>query len=109
MNKKGYGELLKSRREEKNLKYPEIEKILKIDARYLKALEDEDVGAFDKPIYHRLFLKTYAKFLKLNIDEIMALLTPEPETILADERKETIKKQEPQQAKFKLCKAGYDK
>jgi hypothetical protein len=104
MTKKGYGELLKSRREEKNLKYPEVEKILKIDSIYLKAMEDEDAGAFEKPIYLRLFLKTYAKFLKLNVDEVLGLLTPKPEDISAEERKEIAKKQEPQQAKFKLAK-----
>src|SRR5208337_993414 len=104
MTKKGYGELLKRRREEKNLKYPEIEKILKIDSLYLKALEDEDAGVFEKPIYHRLFLKTYAKFLKLDVDEILALLTPKPEDVSDEERKETAKKQEPQHAIFKLAK-----
>jgi len=103
MTKKGYGELLKNKREEKNLKLPELEKVLKIDVKYLKALEDEDVSAFEKPIYHRLFLKTYAKHLRLNVDEILKLLTPDPAPT-PEEKKETAKKMEIQQTKFKLAK-----
>ncbi len=69
----GYGELLKKAREEQGYKLPEIQKLTKIDIMYIKALEEENAGEFDKPIYMKLFLKTYSRFLKLNSAEMLAM------------------------------------
>lgn len=76
---KGYGELLKKAREAKKLTHLELHKILKMDPVYLKALEEENVGPFEKHVYMRFFLKTYARSLKLDVKEILALYDFSPE------------------------------
>lgn len=69
----GYGDLLKKAREEKGYKYPDVQKITKIDPVYLKALEEENAAEFEKAIYMKLFLKTYARFLKLDAVAILEM------------------------------------
>lgn len=69
--KNGFGDLLKQAREAKGYKYSDIHKILKIDESYIKALEDENFEFFDKIVYMKLFLRTYAKFLKIEETEII--------------------------------------
>ncbi|MBN2753399.1 MAG: DUF4115 domain-containing protein [Candidatus Goldbacteria bacterium] len=76
---KGYGELLKKARESRNLKFQDLHKELKVDPVYLKALEEEDATAFEKPVYMRLFLRTYARFLKLEEAQIISLFDQTPE------------------------------
>jgi transcriptional regulator with XRE-family HTH domain len=71
--KNGFGDLLKQAREAKGYKYSEIHKILKMDESYLKALEEENFDFFEKIIYMKLFLRTYAKFLKIEEAKIMEL------------------------------------
>lgn len=85
----GYGEILKKARESKNLKFQEIQKNTKIDLSYLKAMEEENIEAFERPIYMRLFLKTYAKYLKANQEEILRLFDAAPE-LKTDPEKEKI-------------------
>ena len=70
----GYGEILKKARESRNLKFQEIQKATKIDISYLKAMEEENLEVFEKPIYMKLFLKTYARHLKTDHLEILRLL-----------------------------------
>lgn len=79
--KRGYGELLKKAREAKSLKHSDIHKDLKIDVLYLKALEDESCDAFEKPVYMKLFLRTYAKHLKVNEAEVVSLYEHDPDII----------------------------
>ncbi|HDT15357.1 MAG TPA: hypothetical protein ENN55_04020, partial [Firmicutes bacterium] len=77
--KRGYGEILKNAREKKGLKHSDAQKQLKITEVYLKAMEDEDEDVFEKPVYIRMFLKTYAKFLKVDDREIIELYESDPE------------------------------
>jgi transcriptional regulator with XRE-family HTH domain len=91
MATKGYGEILKKARESKNMTYKELHKILKMDPAYLKALEDESLSIFEKPVYMRLFLKTYAKFLKVDVEEVMRLYDFSPEIQVAEKKKEKMK------------------
>lgn len=79
METKGYGEVLKKAREAKKLTYAELQKILKMDPSYLKALEEENVLPFEKHVYMRFFLKTYAKHLKVDVKEVLALYDFSPE------------------------------
>lgn len=85
----GYGEILKRARESKNLKFQEIQKATKIDIGYLKAMEEENLETFEKPIYMKLFLKTYARYLKIDHLEVLRLFEAAPE-LKADPEKEKI-------------------
>ncbi len=86
--KNGFGDLLKEAREKKGFKYSDIHKILKIDEKYIKALEEEDFNAFERPVYMKLFLNTYARFLKLDLEKINELFSASPQIqeILKDEK-----------------------
>ncbi len=96
--KNGFGDLLKEAREKKGFKYSDIHKILKIDEKYVKALEEEDFTAFERPIYMKLFLNTYAKFLKLDLEKINELFqnSTQVKEILKEEKTnlKTIEKKE---------------
>lgn len=69
----GYGEKLKKAREDMGLKISDVYKIIKIDPNYIKAMEEENASVFEKEIYMKLFLKTYARFLKIDYKEILSL------------------------------------
>ncbi|MCX7697996.1 MAG: DUF4115 domain-containing protein [Candidatus Goldbacteria bacterium] len=86
--KNGFGDLLKEAREKKGFKYSDIHKILKIDEKYIRALEEEDFTAFDRPIYMKLFLNTYARFLKLDVEKINELFlnSPQVKEIMKEEK-----------------------
>ncbi|MEI7640749.1 MAG: RodZ domain-containing protein [bacterium] len=71
MEKNGYGELLKKAREAKGLKFAEVYKVLKVDPSYLIAMEEENAAVLERPVYMRLFLKTYAVYLKIDYKEIL--------------------------------------
>lgn len=110
--KNGFGDLLKEAREKKGFKYSDIHKILKIDEKYIKALEEEDFTAFDRPIYMKLFLNTYARFLKLDVEKINELfsnssqvkeiLREEKTNIKNLEKKEIMKESEARELKQPL-------
>ncbi len=85
----GYGEILKKARESRNLKFQEIQKATKIDISYLKAMEEEQLDVFEKAVYMKLFLKTYARYLKTDHTEILRLFEAAPE-LKADPEKEKI-------------------
>jgi len=69
----GYGEKLKKAREEMGLKITDVHKMIKIDPNYVRAMEDEQTELFEREIYMKLFLKTYARFLKIDYKEILSL------------------------------------
>lgn len=67
----GEGTILRKAREEKDLSYQNIEESIKIRVRYLEALENEDYGILPGATYTRGFLRTYAKYLGINPQEIV--------------------------------------
>ncbi|MCX8093214.1 MAG: DUF4115 domain-containing protein [Candidatus Goldbacteria bacterium] len=69
----GYGEKLKKAREDMGLKISDVHKLVKIDPNYIRAMEEENASAFEREIYMKLFLKTYARFLKIDYKEILSL------------------------------------
>lgn len=69
----GYGEKLKKAREDLGLKITDVHKMIKIEPNYLKAMEEEQANFFEREIYMKLFLKTYARFLKIDYKEILSL------------------------------------
>jgi cytoskeletal protein RodZ len=67
------GEILAARRHQLGLKIEEIAEDIKIRAEYLRFLEQEAFDKLPTPEYGRLFLKSYAERLGLNISDIYAL------------------------------------
>jgi hypothetical protein len=51
----------------------DVERDTRVSKRYLAALEDEDFSIFPAPVYARGFLRTYARYLGLNPDELIRI------------------------------------
>ena len=69
---KTVGSILKKAREEKGLSHKEVFQIIKIHPRFLEALEKSDWDVFSSGVHAKGFLKNYAEYLGLNVDEILA-------------------------------------
>ncbi|WP_058307750.1 helix-turn-helix domain-containing protein [Gracilibacillus massiliensis] len=67
----GIGERLKQERELKNMSLEEVQKMTKIQARYLDAIEQERFNVMPGSFYVRAFIKEYANVLGLNAEELM--------------------------------------
>lgn len=65
--------LLRNSRLDKELDYLEISKKLKIPAKYIIAIEAEDIKNFPSEPYCSLIVKDYANYLGLNGEEILSL------------------------------------
>ena len=65
------GKLLKASRESRNLSLKEVSKSTKIREHLLKAIEEDRYEILKYPAYLKGFLKTYAKYLGLNPDDIV--------------------------------------
>ena len=66
------GNQLRAARESKGLTIADVEKVTRIRARFLEAMEDGRWDALPGPVQIRGFLKNYAVFLGLNGDELVA-------------------------------------
>ncbi len=71
------GNILKQARENSGLSLHEIGLHIKINNKTLKAIEDGDTAKLPAKTFLRGFVKSYATFLKLNIDEVMATFQEE--------------------------------
>jgi len=82
----GEGQMLRAARKEKQWSYMETEDTTKIRVRYIQALEEEDYGVLPGATYVKGYLRTYAKQLGLDPDEIITLyndsVMPEAEPVL---------------------------
>lgn len=67
------GNLLRDAREKKSLSLEQVEADTRIRYKFLVALEDEDYDALPAPAYVRGFLKTYATYLGLDPQQVLAL------------------------------------
>lgn len=67
------GDLLRNAREKKSLSLERVEADTRIRYKFLLALENEDYGALPAPAYVRGFLKTYAAYLGLDPQQVLAL------------------------------------
>lgn len=65
------GALLREAREKKGVSLEEAEKATRIRARFLRALEDDDLAALPAPAQARGFLSIYAEFLGLNAEQVV--------------------------------------
>ncbi|TGE32251.1 helix-turn-helix domain-containing protein [Desulfosporosinus sp. Sb-LF] len=93
----GEGIMLRVAREEKEWSLTYTEEITKIRVRYIQALEAEEYGVLPGTTYAKGYLRTYAKQLGLNPDEIIALfnesITSEPALVL--EKSQMVVKSRP--------------
>lgn len=69
----GEGQMLRTARENKQWSLTDTEEVTKIRVRYIQALEEENYGILPGLTYAKGYLRTYAKQLGLNSDEIIAL------------------------------------
>jgi len=65
------GKLLKASRESRNLTLKEVSESTRIREHLLKAIEEDRYEILKYPAYLKGFLKTYAKYLSLNPDDIV--------------------------------------
>lgn len=93
----GVGQMLRLAREEKEWSLLETEEITKIRVRYIQALEEEEFGILPGATYVKGYLRTYAKQLGLNPDEIIELysISIKPEVAPVIEVPESIAKSRP--------------
>lgn len=69
----GEGQILRDAREQKGWDIAKAEDITKIRIRYLEALEEENYSILPGATYVKGFLKTYAKHLGLDPEELVSL------------------------------------
>lgn len=76
-NQRTVSSILKSARVKKSVTLEAASQALKIQIRFLKALEEGRYEIFSSPVHLKGFLKNYASFLELNVDEILAFFRRE--------------------------------
>jgi cytoskeleton protein RodZ len=87
------GEVLRTAREERGISLDEAERGTKIRQKYLTALEDDNMAALPGPVYARGFVRNYASYLELDMDEVMELF--DGERMPARERIKTARGEAP--------------
>ena len=90
----GEGQMLQAAREEKQWSLTHTEEITKIRVRYIQALEEEKYDILPGTTYVKGYLRTYAKQLGLNSDEIIDLYnaSAKPESIPVFETPDKLEK-----------------
>lgn len=73
MHLAGVGKYLKQAREKKSYTLEDMTELTNIEEKYLQALETEEYNLLPSPFYARVFLKTYAKYLNLNVNSVVQL------------------------------------
>jgi cytoskeletal protein RodZ len=68
---KRLGEILENKRKEKNLSLREIENATSIRIPYLQAIEDGTLSEVISGVYVQGFLKQYASFLGMDVDQLI--------------------------------------
>ena len=77
MTKYGIGEQLTRARLSRNLTIEEAEQGTRISGRFLQALEQERFEKIPAPVFAKGFLRSYAQFLGLNPQALLALYPKE--------------------------------
>ncbi len=67
------GQLLREAREQKGVSLEQVEEATRIRQKFLQALEEGNFGALPAETYVKGFLRTYATYLELDPEELMAL------------------------------------
>ncbi|OGG07330.1 hypothetical protein A2872_03885 [Candidatus Gottesmanbacteria bacterium RIFCSPHIGHO2_01_FULL_42_12] len=66
------GDILKDKRLEKKLSLTDVEKAIRVRAKFLEAIESNDFSFLPPPTFTRGFIKNYAIFLGLPAEQILA-------------------------------------
>ncbi len=72
------GQALAARREERGLTVEQVAAATRIGADHLRALEADNAGRIAAPVYAKGYLRTYAKYLGLDPDDLAANLPERP-------------------------------
>jgi cytoskeletal protein RodZ len=72
------GQRLKRAREYRNLTLEKVEEAIHIRVQFLKALEEDDFSSMPSPVHARGFLRNYAEYLKLDLEQMVEDLRTEP-------------------------------
>lgn len=88
---KTIGEILRTKRKEKDLELKQVAEITRIRVEYLKALETGDYKAFSSEVYIKGFLKNYAKFLGISTEKALAMYRRENKQIKKQAKIEAAK------------------
>lgn len=67
------GDILRETRERQGISFDQVEEEIMIKKRYLEAMENEDWARLPGKVYAKGFLRSYARFLKLNEQSIIDL------------------------------------
>lgn len=84
------GTLLKSEREKKGLSLHEIGMSLKINPKILKAIEDNDEPNLPAKTFLRGFIKSYAQYLRMDVDQTLQLFQEEFGSTRPEEPKKPV-------------------
>src|SRR3990167_1723194 len=71
------GDRLKRYRESVRLSVEDVSHLTKISPKYVRALEKSDYGALPSETYIRIFLKSYARVLRMNQEKVLGLYAQE--------------------------------
>lgn len=71
------GSLLRSTRESKKFNIAQVVKGTRISAKYIQRMEADDFASLPSPVHARGFLRSYAEFLGLDPNELIASLAPD--------------------------------
>lgn len=69
MNFEETGAILRSEREKRHLSVDDVANSLKISARQLRAIEAGDINSLPHPVYAKGFIRSYAAWLGINVEE----------------------------------------
>lgn len=84
------GQRLKSARESRHIEINDIARWLKLDAKLIKALEDDDDDRLPEPVFTAGYIRSYAKLVELAPDSLVkdfmkTHTPPEPEVVITEE------------------------
>lgn len=68
----GFGETLSKARQEKGISLRDVEEKTNIRIKYLRALEEEQLDQIPGRVYAQGFLRTYGRFLGLDVDSLLS-------------------------------------
>ena len=75
------GQRLKAAREEKNLTLDQVFEATRIRVPYLRALELDDLSSMPSPVQARGYLRNYAEYLELDIDQLLDDVKSSPKPV----------------------------
>ncbi len=78
------GQLLKKNREEQNLSLAEVSMATKISPKILSSIEEGDLSSLPAKTFLRGFVRSYAAFLKMDLDQVLDSFQDEMGSTLAE-------------------------